>query len=505
MASAGAGRDAHRRPQKEIQRRSAAPRTTPRTTRSCSATRCSRSRSPAWCSPSSGSPSALHTRREGKLGGFTLGLVVICSTTVLMAVRPRAEALDRRAVLPRRLGALGAEHRARPRRHRGASGAGARPPQPGSVMRAPGLAVGAARGLARSRPRDAAAAGRPSPPNVPASGALTRAAPPPDPRSLRRRSYLRSSACAFVGLLALVLHRHVPRSSRTKLFKGQADGWTIRARSSPTRRRSSSCISCRWRRSWRRLATIGGLDADGRADRHAGVRRQPVSRRAPGWSCWRSSGAAACSAWTTGCWRTPTGGPRVLEDADSRDAPPHGQHGREPELAGRPGTARSTTTPRSTLAPHAASVCRSSSRHDLAVPADVAQPTPNGPRCDQRDGHGRPDGWMQRFPRASSDRARDVRRRARSICAPPERFSGDAQRGPELMTFGELREHIRRWARAGSTVAGVIRSNLHRKLAFPLGDARDDAARRSVRRHDRPPRRALRRRPGDHSRRSPTG
>ena len=73
---------------------------------------------------------------------------------------------------------------------------------------------------------------------------------------------------------------------------------------------------------------------------------------------------------------------------------------------------------------------------------------------------------------------------------PPETFVTEAP-PPSQMNYGQLRTYIRDLRASGYDVR-EDEVALHRKIAFPLRHAGDDADRRPVRRHHRPARRALR-------------
>ncbi len=76
-------------------------------------------------------------------------------------------------------------------------------------------------------------------------------------------------------------------------------------------------------------------------------------------------------------------------------------------------------------------------------------------------------GWTQQFlAEERATRREDFTERVLDL-PPPENFSGGEPQQAELMTFGELRQHIERLAQSGFNLA-ESRVALHERLAFPL-------------------------------------
>jgi lipopolysaccharide export LptBFGC system permease protein LptF len=75
-------------------------------------------------------------------------------------------------------------------------------------------------------------------------------------------------------------------------------------------------------------------------------------------------------------------------------------------------------------------------------------------------------GWTQHFPAPDQSRREEFAGVDVDL-PPPENFSGNEPQQAELMTFGELRQHIDRLARSGISLA-ESRVQLHERLAFPL-------------------------------------
>jgi LPS export ABC transporter permease LptG len=75
-------------------------------------------------------------------------------------------------------------------------------------------------------------------------------------------------------------------------------------------------------------------------------------------------------------------------------------------------------------------------------------------------------GWTQRFPTPSRSTREDFDGR-RLPLPPPAHFAGNATRQAELMSFGELRAHLDRLARSGVNLTET-RVRLYERLAFPM-------------------------------------
>jgi LPS export ABC transporter permease LptG/LPS export ABC transporter permease LptF len=77
-------------------------------------------------------------------------------------------------------------------------------------------------------------------------------------------------------------------------------------------------------------------------------------------------------------------------------------------------------------------------------------------------------GWIQEFESTTSGgSSRETFQRRPLLLATPETFGGDRV-DAELMTFGQLRDHVRRLGASGFSV-DQERLSLYRKVAFPLG------------------------------------
>jgi len=75
-------------------------------------------------------------------------------------------------------------------------------------------------------------------------------------------------------------------------------------------------------------------------------------------------------------------------------------------------------------------------------------------------------GWTQLFPAPDQSRREEFPTRTLDL-PPPQNFTGNEAQQAELMTFVELRRHIERLARSGINLA-ESRVRLHERLAFPL-------------------------------------
>jgi lipopolysaccharide export LptBFGC system permease protein LptF len=75
-------------------------------------------------------------------------------------------------------------------------------------------------------------------------------------------------------------------------------------------------------------------------------------------------------------------------------------------------------------------------------------------------------GWTQRFPAADRS-TREVLKPGQVTLMPPERFAGGHNEAAELMTFGDLRQHVASLSQSGINVA-ESRVRLQERLAFPM-------------------------------------
>ncbi len=75
-------------------------------------------------------------------------------------------------------------------------------------------------------------------------------------------------------------------------------------------------------------------------------------------------------------------------------------------------------------------------------------------------------GWAQHFPAGDRSHREEFASRVLDL-PPPENFSGNEPQQAEMMTFGELRRHIDRLARSGFNLA-ESRVQLHERVAFPF-------------------------------------
>jgi LPS export ABC transporter permease LptG len=75
-------------------------------------------------------------------------------------------------------------------------------------------------------------------------------------------------------------------------------------------------------------------------------------------------------------------------------------------------------------------------------------------------------GWIQRFP-APNRSVREVLTPRTLTLMPPDQFSGAREHEAELMTFGDLREHITSLGQSGLNLVEP-RVQLQERLAFPL-------------------------------------
>jgi LPS export ABC transporter permease LptG/LPS export ABC transporter permease LptF len=75
-------------------------------------------------------------------------------------------------------------------------------------------------------------------------------------------------------------------------------------------------------------------------------------------------------------------------------------------------------------------------------------------------------GWVQRFP-APQRSVREPFRERRLALAPPDQFSGMHNRETDLMTFSEMRRHLANQSRLGMSLADV-QVQLQSRIAFPF-------------------------------------
>jgi LPS export ABC transporter permease LptG/LPS export ABC transporter permease LptF len=401
----------------------------------------------------------LHTRREGKLGGFTLGLVVICAYYGVMAV---FENLTKGGQFPAVwtrwmpniiIGLVGAfALRARAR----SAGEGLTIPLPSWLTRLPSYL--------RARPADAVAG----------TQRLTRGdrivivvriphVALPRPRILDRYvsgQYLRVAALSFVGLLALYyIGTFLDKSEG--LFKGRASGPDLLkyfVYSTPQfivhLAPMATLVAV--------LATIGGLARTG----------ELKVMLACGVSLYRVAAPLVLLAlvWSGGLFLLDD---RVLAHANRR------AEILEDEIRGIQPQAINTVVSANWHAGadgrvyYAVAFDRSSGTlHGLSV----YDPTADGSRLSSHTfarqatfangvWHARA-GWVQRFPTAERS-LREALPVGQLRLMPPERFSGQASQDAELMTFGDLRKYISERGQSGlNLVESHVR--LHERLAFPF-------------------------------------
>ena len=397
----------------------------------------------------------LHTRKEGKLGGFTLGILVISVYYAVMAV---CQNLVK---------------------------GGSFPAEWARWM--PNIIVGAAGIVAlwwRSRTRGGDIAitlpswirwGRgPVPDGVEAVAGTPRARTVvvirlpvielPRPRLLDlyvAGRYLRMVALSFFGLLALYyIGTLIDKSER--LFKGQTDVWTLGefflystpqfiAHIVPM----ATLVAV--------LGTIGGLTRTS----------EMTVMRACGISLYRAAAPLLVLALV---W---SGGLFFLNDRVLARANDHAQvledqiRGSAPRVAGSISGANWLADARGRVYYYDTFEIRRSTLYGLSVfetardPFRLASHTLASRAVYQPDGRWRAeDGWVQQFPRI--DRAVRQNFRTRELdLADPSQFSGLHNEGADMMTFGELRSHIAAQAQSGFSLAKP-RVDLQERIAFPL-------------------------------------
>ena len=400
----------------------------------------------------------LHTRREGKLGGFTLGVVVICGYYAVMMI---FDSLTRGGSFPAEWARW----------------------MPNIVM---GLAsVLALRSRSRSTGRGFTitlpawisramttwSAGRSSGSSAPVAGSGRRVVVViriphfdlPRPRILDAyvsRKYLNVAALSFFGLLALYyIGTFIDKSQR--LFKGQATVEKLIeyfAYSTPQFVAHlvpmATLVAV--------LATIGGLTRTG----------ELTVMRACGVSLYRVAAPLLLLAlvWSGGLFLLDD---RVLGHANRR------AELLEDEIRGNPPRAANTIASANWQADadrriyyYAAFDLQTQTLHALSI----LEPTRDGSRLLSHtlvrratfaNGTWHADGgWVQRFP-APNRAVREVLTPRTLTLMAPEQFSGARTREVELMTFGDLRQHIASLGQSGLNLIEP-RVQLQERLAFPL-------------------------------------
>lgn len=400
----------------------------------------------------------LHTRKEGKLGGFTLGIGVIFLYYALMAL---FWSLTKGGDFPAEwarwmpnivVGAAGGVALWWRSRTRGGDMAIALPPWLSRrAASAPALDANLT-GPSKAGTRTVLVIRMP---------ALTL----PRPRLLDlyvTNKYLRMVALSFFGLLALYyVGTFIDKSER--LFKGQANVWMLGeffvystpqfiAHVVPM----ATLVAV--------LATIGGLTRTS----------EMTVMRACGVSLYRAAAPLFVFAmlWSTGLFflddrllAESNRRAEVLEDQIRGNAPHTvSQIAATNWLADADGRIyyySAFETSRQTL--HQLSVFETSpdpfrlTRHTLAARA-VYRPADGRWRAEN--------GWVQEFPRADRAVRHNFRVRELSLIEPTQ-FSGMHNRETELMTFGELRQQIVRFEESGINLADS-RVRLHERIAFPM-------------------------------------
>jgi lipopolysaccharide export system permease protein len=389
----------------------------------------------------------LHTRREGKLGGFTLGIGVIFAYYGIMVL---FESLTKGGSFPAEwarwmpnialmlLGILALRWR----------------------MTAVGreLSLPLPRWVSRLRARSATAP-------VPDRVVLVIRIPDirlPRPRLLDlyvSRRYLNVMVLSFVGLLGLYYVGTIIDKSE-RLFKGQADGWMLTQFlffSTPQFLAYVIPMAI----LFGVLATIGGLTRTG----------ELVVMRSCGVSLYRAAVPLMVLALVG------SGGlflldDRVLARANRRAA------SLEDRIRGGSGEIlRPTANPnwlidQGRIYHYAGFDARRRTLHAVSVFEPTTAPfrlSSHGWARQARFVNGRwqaEDGWIQRF--AESGRAARERFSQRPLeLAPPSRFAVLQNQEIDLMTYGELRDFVAERATSGVAVAET-RVTLQQRIAFPL-------------------------------------
>jgi LPS export ABC transporter permease LptG/LPS export ABC transporter permease LptF len=390
----------------------------------------------------------LHTRKEGKLGGFTLGIGVIflyygiMTTAESMVKGGRFPAEWARWVPNIIIGALAILALWRRSRSTGRE-----------------LSITLPAWL-RRRPRQATA--KPGGDRV----VLVLRIPAfdlPHIRLLDRyiaRRYLNVAALSFAAILGLYyIGTFIDKSER--LFKGQADGWALAAflfYSTPQFIvyvvPMATLVAV--------LATVGGLTRTG----------ELIVMRACGVSLYRVAVPLLLLAfiWSGGLFLLDD---RVLAHANLRaDAIAD-------EIKGLPPRAGSTISDTHWLAGETGQICYYSAfeiPRQTLYGVSVFETTPDEARLLSHTSARRAvyargawhaeAGWVQRFPTVSASVRESFASRTLPL-PPPDRFAGDREQTAELMTFRDLRAHISELANSGFNLADS-RVQLKARIAFPL-------------------------------------
>jgi LPS export ABC transporter permease LptG/LPS export ABC transporter permease LptF len=393
----------------------------------------------------------IHTRKEGKLGGFTLGIAVIFAYYGIMQM---AEGLTKGGQLPAEwsrwvpniiIGLLGIASVWGRTRHAGRDVSIRLP----SWVRLPGRHGGHAGALSP------AAGGR-----VVLVIRLPEL-PLPHVRILDRyvsRRYLSVAALSFCGLLGLYyIGTFIDKTER--LFKGQADGWLIVKYlyfSTPQFIvhvvPMATLVAV--------LATIGSLTRTG----------ELIVMRACGLSLYR---VAAPLLLLSLVW---SGALFVLDDRVLAHASRRAD-ALETEIKGNLQPSQSTMANTNWLSDgHGRIYYYRAFINQTLYALSVFETTANGSRLashtyTQRavyQGHrwAATTGWVQRF--RASDRVTRELFTARSLnLDPPEKFAGLHNQAADLLTFGQLRRQIADLADSGVSMT-ESRVQLYERLAFPL-------------------------------------
>lgn len=400
----------------------------------------------------------LHTRREGKLGGFTLGLMVVCAYYAVMTM---FESLTRGGRFPAEwarwmpnliIGALGVVALHLKTRQTGQGISIPLPTGLGKVWRK----------LTAKSSTGATATTMPG-----ASRVVIVIRVPrfdlPRPRILDAyvsRRYLSVILLSFFGLLALYyIGTFIDKSQR--LFKGQATFAILVeyfAYSTPQfivhLVPMATLVAV--------LATIGGLTRTG----------ELTVMRACGVSLYRVAAPLLILAmvWSGGLFLL---GDRVLAQSNRRAEALEDQiRGTTSSTANMVADANWVAGADGRVYYYAVFDLKTQTLHALSI----LQPTPDGSRLASHtvvkkatflNGVWHVDGgWVQRF--TSPDRAERKPLADRTmVLLPPDQFSGARAQDAELMTFGVLRQHIAERGQSGLNLV-ESRVQLQERVAFPL-------------------------------------
>ena len=383
----------------------------------------------------------VHSRKEGKLGGFTLGLGVLFAYYGIMVF---FEDMTKGGRFPAEwsrwmpniivgvVGLLALRWRTR------AVGGGV-------AIRVPGVPRRDRSGHRRAV--TVLEAGLPHRRRHPGAGRAT--SPPAAARSLRRAGAISNVvALSFAGLLGLYYIGTVIDKSE-RLFKGTADGWMLRvvpllldAAVSRLRRAHGDSL--------RRAGHGRRHDADRRAGRHALVRRQslPGGRSAPRP---RARLERRAVPPRRPCARESKPARRGARSADSwRAATPQTFRSRRPPTGSSTRAAASTTTRSSRRRGilHGVSIFEPARTFVRAHEPHVGRARRRSPRASWRAERG----WVQKF--AANNRATQESFKLAAAWISTRRTASPAlqNQDTEMMTFGELRQHINERATQGQAV-----------------------------------------------------